>query len=57
MICYKDMTFCNAKDCAKLDCPRNTRGSNFKPDDWWKDKVCIGNLKDRCQQYEKEQNK
>lgn len=33
---YKDMTFCTAKNCGKLDCPRNTNGPNFNPKstDW-----------------------
>ena len=29
---YKDMTFCTAKNCGKLDCPRNVNGANFKPE-------------------------
>lgn len=57
MICYKDMQFCNAKDCAVLTCPRNTNGVYFNPDEFWKTKVCIGNIKDKCESYEKEQSK
>lgn len=57
MICYKDMQFCNAKDCKVYDCRRNINGFNFTPDEFWKDKVCIGNIKDKCQSYKKEQSK
>lgn len=55
---YKDMTFCTAKNCGKLDCHRNTLRSDFQPDEnaiisW------IGNQ--NCQNYvkldKKEQNK
>lgn len=55
MICYKDMTFCTAKDCAKLDCPRNTKGANFKPDEFWKDKIAWANFKESCPEYRKEE--
>lgn len=56
MLCYKDMMFCNADDCSELECERNTRGENFKPDDFWKDKICIGAIKEKCQYYKKEEN-
>jgi hypothetical protein len=48
------MQFCDAKDCMILDCPRNTKSSNFQPDKFWEDKVCIGEIKDKCKQYKKE---
>ena len=54
MLCYKDITWCNAKDCAKRDCFRNTRGTNFDPDDYWKDKVAVACFKDWCKNYKKE---
>lgn len=57
MICYKDMMFCNAKDCKVYDCRRNINGFNFTPDDFWKEKVCIGDIKDKCKSYKKEQSK
>lgn len=55
---YKDMTFCTAKNCGKLDCHRNTLRSDFHPgeNDWisW-----IGHQ--NCQNYvkldKKEQSK
>lgn len=28
---YKDTTFCTAKNCGKLDCPRNTNRPDFNP--------------------------
>lgn len=57
MICYRDMMFCNAKDCANLDCRRNTKNINLPPDDFWADKICIGDIKDKCKNYKKEQSK
>ena len=29
MLCYKDMTFCNAEDCAVTECRKNRKGYNF----------------------------
>ena len=55
MLCYKDMSFCNATDCANKECPRNTRGPNYTPDDWWKDRVAIMNFKDSCKDYTKDE--
>lgn len=57
MICYRDMMFCNAKDCANLDCRRNTKNINLPPDDFWADKICIGDIKDKCKNYRKEHSK
>lgn len=56
MLCYKDMMFCNAEDCAVTECRRNRRGSNFTPDEFWKDKVCIGDIKQKCKEYKKEKS-
>jgi hypothetical protein len=49
------MMFCNARDCTRLDCFRNINGYNFTPDEFWKDKVCIGAIKHRCKDYRKEE--
>ena len=57
MLCYKDMTFCNAEDCAVTECGRNRKGSNFTPDEFWKDKVCIGDIKQNCKEYKKKREK
>jgi len=55
MMCYKDMTFCTAKDCAKLDCLRNTRNKEFfRPDDFWKDKIAWSAFQSQCPDYRKE---
>lgn len=32
MNCYKDITFCTAKNCGKLDCPLNTNRPDFQPE-------------------------
>ena len=55
MLCYKDMSFCSAKDCANKECPRNTRGYNYTPDDWWKDRVAIMDFKASCKDYTKDE--
>ena len=55
MLCYKDMSFCSAKDCANKECPRNTRGFNFTPDDWWKDRVAIMDFQRSCKEYSKDE--
>lgn len=55
MLCYKDMAFCDAMDCANKKCPRNTRGTNYTPDDWWKDKVVIMDLQRSCKEYVKDE--
>lgn len=54
MICYKDITFCAAKDCKCLDCLRNTKREDFLPDDFFKDKVAYSNFQKDCTRYEKE---
>ena len=53
MLCYKDMSFCTAKDCTNMECNRNTSGPNFNPDDWWKDKVAYAAFKEKCKEYRK----
>lgn len=55
MLCYKDMMFCNATDCAVTECRRNQKGFNCTPDDFWKDKICVGAIKDKCPDYKKEE--
>ena len=55
MLCYKDMAFCDARDCANKECSRNTRGTNYTPDDWWKDKVVIMDLQRSCKEYVKDE--
>lgn len=55
MLCYKDMTFCAAKDCTDMECRRNTRNEDFfHPDDFWKDKIAISDFQKRCPNYKKE---
>jgi len=55
MMCYKDMAFCTAKDCTKLDCLRNTRNKEFfRPDDFWKDKIAWSAFQSQCPDYRKE---
>lgn len=54
MLCYRDMTFCTAKDCTVKDCPRNIHGDNFTPDEFWKNKVCYADFKSSCPKYMKE---
>ena len=54
MLCYKDMVFCTAKDCANMECIRNTRGPHFTPDEWWANKVAYADIKDGCHEYRKE---
>lgn len=56
MLCYRDRMFCDATDCADMECPRNTRGPTFCPDDFWKDHICIGEIKDTCADYQKEES-
>lgn len=56
MICYKDRSFCTALDCSNLSCIRNTRRDDFKPDEFWADKVCYADMKDTCTEYEKVDN-
>lgn len=53
MLCYKDMTFCSSNDCSNLECIRNTRRDDFTPDDYWKDKICYGDLASKCPNYKK----
>lgn len=33
MLCYKDRSFCPARDCKNLECDRNTRAPDFDPGD------------------------
>lgn len=55
MLCYKDMTFCASKDCANMDCPRNTRNEkSFHPDEFWKKRVCVADFSKDCKDYRKE---
>lgn len=54
---YKNMTFCTAYDCAKLDCRRNTRGYNFTPNEFWRNKVAFGPFRaENCMDYVSEKN-
>ena len=55
MLCYKDMAFCDATDCANKECNRNTRGYNYTPDDWWKSRVAIAELQQDCKDYIKDE--
>lgn len=57
MICYRDMTFCTAKDCPKIDCPRNIRNKEFCPDEFWKDKIAWASFQNHCADYQKEVEK
>lgn len=54
MICYKDMTFCAAKDCRNLKCIRNTNRPEFQPGDM---PVCYAGFKETCKKYKAEQSK
>ena len=51
MLCYKDMTFCSATDCDNMECPRNTRGPLFAPDEWWSQRVAYSNFKRNCKEF------
>lgn len=55
MMSYKDMTFCTAKDCAKMECLRNTRNKKFFcPSDFWKDKIAWSDFQNQgCPDYAK----
>ena len=59
MLCYRDMTFCDAKDCANLKCLRNTRNTEFfHPDDFWKEHVAMWvDYAKTCPNYKKEEPK
>lgn len=54
MLCYKGITFCDATDCKQFYCDRNRNGYNYTPDTFWEDKICIGNIKEKCDKYERE---
>ena len=51
MLCYKDMTWCNASDCTRMTCNRNMKGPNYTPDEFWSTRVCVGDLKSNCKFY------
>ena len=54
MLCYRDMTFCTSKDCGNTECPRNTKGPMFDPDEFWKDRVAMADFQKTCKEYKKE---
>ena len=53
MLCYKDITFCTAKDCDNLKCRRNMRRDDFRPDDFFKDLIALKDFKTGCPKYKK----
>ena len=44
MICYRDMTFCEAQECLNFDsCPRAlTEEVRLQAAEWWGDIACSG---------------
>lgn len=56
MFCYKDRSWCTAKDCANLKCDRNTRNKDvFNPDEFWSKYICYAvDIKNNCKDYVKE---
>lgn len=56
MLCYKDMTFCSSNTCGNFECPRNTRGPLFTPDEWWSERVAYGSFEATCTEYVKDED-
>lgn len=55
MFCYKDRTWCTAKDCANLKCDRNTRNKEvFNPDEFWEKRIAYCDRVKDCKYYKKE---
>jgi hypothetical protein len=54
MMCYKDMTYCNA-DCLTILCPRKfTEEDHANAYDWWGDEnypVAFSDLSEGCPDY------
>lgn len=54
-MCYRDMTFCTAKDCRNMKCRRNTRNTDFfHPDEFWKEHIAYSDFFKECPYYKKE---
>ena len=51
MICYKDRTFCTAKECTDLECRLNTKRPDFQPGDML---VAYADFKKTCPDYKTE---
>lgn len=59
MFCYKDRTWCTAKDCVNMECSRNTQNKKiFNPDEFWEKRIGYAAYVKNCKEYiKKTQNK
>lgn len=52
MMCYKDRSWCSAKDCQNMECNRNTNNKEvFNPDEFWSKRVSYMNFRKDCKDY------
>jgi hypothetical protein len=55
MLCYKDKTWCTARDCVNMKCDRNTRNKEvFNPDEFWEKRIAYCDYAKDCKYYKKE---
>ena len=53
MICYRDMTFCVTRNCANIQCERNTRNKGFRP--LKGEFVAYADFRLKCNDYRKDE--